>query len=97
MAVVRDHRRRRTADAGRNDRDRRCTDSQCSCARTRSRYSQLGWRRAAGPAATERNGRLPVLRLLAVAPVVLLRVGLLLPLAGIAWGPTLIGDRAVAG
>ena len=52
----------------------------------------------AGLTATERAVRLlPVLRLLAVTPVIVLWVRLLLPMAGIAWGPTLIGDRAVPG
>ena len=60
----------------------------------------MGSRRAdmAGLAAAERAVRLlPVLRLLAVMPVMVLRVRLLLPMAGIAWGSTLIGARVIPG
>ena len=56
-------------------------------------------RRAAGRAgltATERTVGLPVGRLLAVAPVERLGICLLLPMAGIACGPTLIGHWAVS-
>src|ERR1700736_6800930 len=100
LPFVRDYRPRRTADAGRYDCDRQCADSQCSCARTLSRYARLWRRRAAGRTGlttTERPVRLPVGRLLAVAPVELLRICLLLPMGGIAWGPTLIGHRGIPG
>ena len=41
--------------------------------------------------------RLLAMRLLTVTPVVVLRIGLLLSVTGIAWGPPLIGHRAVPG
>lgn len=66
----------------------------------------MGSRRAAGMAglaAAERAVRLLLvrrllaMRLLTVTPVVVLRIGLLLSVTGIAWAPPLIGHRAVPG
>ena len=61
----------------------------------------MGSRRAAGmaglAAAEGAVRRLLAIRLLTVTPVVVLRIGLLLSVTGIAWGPPLIGHRAVPG
>jgi hypothetical protein len=98
--VVRDHRRGRTADTGRHHRNRNCADGQCACARTLSRSGQ---RRPANgmPGLTTGEGAvglsvLPLLGLLTVTPVIALLIGLLLPWAGMACGPALIGHGTIS-
>ena len=93
--MVRDHRRVRTADTGRHHRNRNRTDGQCACARTLSRSGQ---RRPGLPTGEGAVGLsvLPLLGLLAVMPVVTLLIGLLLPWAGMACGPALIGHGTIS-
>ena len=98
--MVRDDRRGRTADTGRHHRNRHRADGQCACARTLSRSLQ---RRPTSrrPGLTTGEGAvglpvLPLLGLLAVTPVVALLIGLLLPWAGMACGPALIGHGTVS-
>ena len=93
--MVLDHRRGRTADTGRHHRDRHRADGQCACART------LSGSRQRRPGLTTGEGAvglpvLPRLGLLAVTPVVALRIGLLLPWTGLACGPALIGHGTIS-
>ena len=100
LSAMLDHRGGRTADTGRHHRDRHRTDGQCACARTLSRRAHRRWWPAGGRTtltAGEGTVGLPVLRLLlAVTPVIALRIGLLLSRAGMPCGPTLIGHGTVS-
>ena len=93
--MVRDHRRGRAADTGRHHRDRNRADGQCACARTLSRSRQRRPALATGEGAVGLPV-VPLLGLLAVTPVVALLIGLLLPWAGMACGPALIGHGTIS-
>ena len=94
--MVRDHRRGRTADTGRHHRNRNRADGQCACARTLSRRAAGGRRGLTTGEVAVGLSVLPLLGLLAVTPVVALRIGLLLPWAGMACGPALIGHGTIS-
>ena len=101
--MMRDQRRGRTADTGRHQRNRNRADGQCACARTLSRSGQRSPARGR-PALTTGEVAvglsvlplLALLGLLAITPVVALLIGLLLPWAGMACGPALIGHGTIS-
>ena len=92
---MRYHRRGGAADTGRHHRNRHRADSQCACARTLSRSRRRRPTLTTGEVAVGLPV-LPLLRLLAVTPVVALLIGLLLPWAGMACGPALIGHGTIS-